>query len=163
MHAQFTYLFLGVYLAFLGSTTPGLFRYLNTSSTWNLANGFSRSHSWTECPNNQHFWGIQECDGEKSQNWEVGRSIMSSALPVTSTKSWISGLLSGALNSSYKNTDLTNTSNKNPQRLVLVFHTCHKQSALRWQPEIQSKDQWHMSQQFWMSNLNGELRWSFMF
>lgn len=96
-------------------------------------------------------------------NWEVGRPAVSSALPVTGTKSWIGVLLSGALNSSYENTDLTNTITNPPKGLVLVFHTGHKQSAPRWQPEIQSKYCWHMSQQLWMSNLNVELWWSFMF
>lgn len=96
-------------------------------------------------------------------NWEVGRPAVSSALPVTSTKSWIGVLLSGALNSSYENTDLTNTSNKPPTRTGSSFPYRYKQSALRWQPEIQSKYCWHMSQQLWMSNLNVEPWWSFMF
>lgn len=164
MLAQFIYLFLDGYLAFLGSTTPWLFRYLNTSLKWNLVYGFTRPYLWTECPSDKQTYQSQERGGGKSpQNWEVGRSTISSTLPVTSKVLDEASCFRGPLNPRTKTQVWQHTSNNNPQWLILVFHACHKQSALRWQPEIQCKSHWPMSQQFGMLNLNIELWCSFVF
>lgn len=91
---QFIYLFLDGYLAFLGSTTPWLFRYLNTSLKWNLVYGFTRPYLWTECPSDKQTYQSQEHGRgkvPKTEKWE-DPPLISSTLPVTSTKFWMKHL-----------------------------------------------------------------------